>query len=302
LTHNHKIGTIKTESRKIEQVKLKKEQVGLSKIDTRRLSSCVNPQKGTTTMANIALGTDNKIHQASDFADSYKGDYFCANNACRVPMYLKNRGMTGTPYFTALGSNPHIANCEYKSSNSITSLDVSNFNLDEFFATAIIPAKQVKPSKNNPITQTKEENNTTISTVNKLYKYCLNHADNTQLPSGEYIWQIFQHERNQEISRQIRNNKRIIKLNFNNCNWKPKDGYIGIWGFYPFPTTSKPPAFSVYELKIKLSDKKAIFEPLCYRLTNLKERQKEVPIAVIGEWTATKCVITSTKQISILNE
>jgi hypothetical protein len=43
-------------------------------------------------MSNVALGKDKKLHYADCSSDKYSGSYCCPNEACGVPMILKNIG------------------------------------------------------------------------------------------------------------------------------------------------------------------------------------------------------------------
>jgi len=120
------------------------------------------------------------------------------------------------------------------------------------------------------------------------------------LPTGERIWTIFQHERNSHIKKE-RNRVRIVQLNYSNCNLRIKDGYVGIWGYYPYPESNKPPALLNCEIQMPVELMDKVFKPICIKLDNLQKRYGNVPIAVFGKWhSRSKCIITNRKQISIL--
>ena len=93
-----------------------------------------------------------------------------------------------------------------------------------------------------------------------------------------------------------------MKLNYSNCNFKIKDGYVGIWGYYPYPENNKPPALLNCEIQMPMELMDNVFK-LCIKLENLQKRHGNVPIAiaVFGEWhSISKCIVTNRKQISIL--
>jgi len=269
-------------------------------------------------VSKVAIGTDKKLHYSCDVHDFYTGEYFCPNPACNTMLILKNKGSDTKskykvePYFSALPNKNHVDYCEYKSSSQYNykELEVVGFVFDDFFN--MLLQKNLTESKNKAdesaskdFPYLKKENK--ITTLAKLFNFLLYSKDNESLPTGEKVWQIFQHERNQEIWNNKRKSKRIIKLNFSNFTWKPmRDNsgleYFSAWCYYPFPTKSKPPALGAYELKFLASDF-TLYKYFSEKFRQLhKTNDKIVPIAVLAEWTGTKCWINSKKQIYIFSK
>lgn len=174
--------------------------------------------------------------------------------------------------------------------------------MDDFFQNIftqpLISSSSKGGVKRNPESSSIEK----LNTVCKLYNYCLQHADESQLPSGEYVWDIFQHQRNKSRFSSKRNKKRLIHLNFSNCSTKSGAGYYSIWAFFPYPEVARPPADFVAELKFA-HDNGDIFNYFCNKLTALHDKHSGlVPIVVAGEWERTKCEIISKRQIHIISK
>ena len=261
-------------------------------------------------MSYSALGKDGNKHYADDFNDPYKGEYHCPNSQCRVRMILKNLGLDEKhsavirPYFSALGSTPHIKGCDYENSCvSDAQLRVSGFIAETFFTSLLSARKKSSNSrsdKDTPQTNCKATQSESVSTVRALYRYCLQHKDNHILPDGTKIYEFYQEKRNESMRRSERRKARLIKLAFNNCNFNydEKAKCYKIWCYFPHTENTVPPAI-YYTLGFAKKDV-ALMTDICHRLTPLKRRYGFVHIVVGGEWEGNHCSIVSKKQILIL--
>lgn len=194
-------------------------------------------------------------------------------------------------------------------------LDKSGFTLDSFFnhvtnsgnftghspKSGVPPAKAYAPHQEN-----------LMSTVNKLFHYCMQHSDYDTLPSANGdvpIYKIFQDTRNASIGGP-RNPFRIIRLNFINCNntldtthsVHGETGFFRIWTIFKHTDTTVPPGV-YYRLNFRKEDIYTKMMKTCERLTPLKKTlgNAPLPIIVAGEWDNRDCIINSTRQIHIPN-
>lgn len=263
-------------------------------------------------MSNIALGSDGNEHYADDFHDSYVGDYFCPGKGCGIPLVRKAKGFEEkehkriSPYFSAYPSAPHIKGCSYAEPvPSASSLAKSGFQFDGFCDRLMRSKGVLSTGKSggasSPVATT--PTTTEINTVKQMYYYCVQHSDDHVLPDGKKIKEIYQEERNEAFPNRLRSERRLIKLNFKNCNLIRVDtarNCLNIWCYFPHTKSSKPPA-TYYTLGFKNSPEGlALMKQICERLTPLKRNHGEVHIVVCGEWERNHCNIVSKKQISII--
>lgn len=260
-------------------------------------------------MSNKAIGTDGREHFADDFRDSYSGDYFCPNPSCCVRLKRKNLGSdqktygVRRPYFSANRSTPHIEGCAYaKSCVSYERLNATGFFAGSFFHG--LQTGYINTLKRAPATEDIEDPLTrqnTITTLNKLYRYCLQHRDEDVLPDGTKIFEIFQDDRNKSIPNWKRHTSKMVKLRFINCNFKDFDTkkYCWkLWCLFPHTEKTKPPGI-YYTLGFR-EDSDSLMRYFCKILTPLKERNEDVFLLVGGEWKSNHCYINSKRQIFIL--
>jgi hypothetical protein len=261
-------------------------------------------------LSNIAKGSDKNIHYADDFNDPYNGDYFCPNELCNVKMILKNLGLEEKsnshlrPYFSAIAKNSHINNCEYsQSSVSYEQLKNSGFKTDEFFSSLFSITK--KKNSQQLLKQNKylsySPNKKSINTVGSLYRYCLQHKDDHELPDGTRIYEIYQEKRNENISFKYRQKTRLIKFFFNNCNFTEYDhenNCYKIWCI--FPHTENLSSKKYFTLRFN-KDNLPLMQDICRNLIALKKRNSIVHIVVAGKWEGNYCNIVSKKQIFVVN-
>lgn len=260
-------------------------------------------------MSNVALGTDGKLHYATDFQDSYNGGYFCPNPACGAGMALKNIGSDEKkyhktrPYFSVSRGEPHVEGCPYANTCiSNESLKAAGFHADDFFAGLQAGYTGVS-GQSNPTAPTSEPKgrHNTLTTLSKLYHYCLQHKDEDALPDGTKVYEIFQEDRNKQIPNRNRHTAKLVKLRFLNCNTKDFDletYCFKLWCMFPHTEKTKPPGI-YYTLGFR-EDSVPLMRYFCRILTPLKQTYGEVFILVGGEWRGNHCYIASKRQIFIL--
>ncbi|HCC35331.1 MAG TPA: hypothetical protein DEQ02_06730 [Ruminococcaceae bacterium] len=218
------------------------------------------------------------------------------------------------PYFSAYPNKCHIPGCPFENPvPSRAALEMDGFTLDNFFK--LITRKgysaDPNPRPGAPLGGSSgihREN--LMSTVGKMYYYCLQHSDYDTLPSSDGdvpIYKIFQDERNASIGG-LRNSFRIIRLNFINCNFKVnttqsvngETGLFRIWTIFKHTDTTVPPGI-YYRLNFRKEDVYTKMMKTCERLTPLKKLLGDAPLPIIvaGEWHGNDCIITSTRQIFI---
>ncbi len=250
-------------------------------------------------MSNNAVGSDKKMYYA-DRGVSYSGDFFCPGCGCK--MILKN---PKHPYFSASKSAPHSADCEYKTGCvSSSALKTAGFDVADFFDRLALDGSDGS-SKSGGKDGRVFSGAYPIRTVNQLWLYCKQHADNHVLPDGTKVSEIYQEKRNSYIKDWNRKRERLILLGFRNCNFKDFDvekGCFKVWCYFPHNENTVPPAF-YYTLGFS-GDKHGtgLMGFFCEKLYQLKERIGHAYLVVGGTWKSRHCHITSKKQIHILNE
>lgn len=273
-------------------------------------------------MSNVAIGTDQNKHYAHRyFIDPYHSstsEYFCPNEKCRVKLILKNRGFeqkaygTVNPYYSALPNKGHIDGCPFgENVPSRAELDKAGFTVDNFFSALEKQSDRLDTTTTGRTTHTSLEPHVEnlLTTVGKLYTYCLQHSDTDTLPtrSGDVpIVKIFQHERNASYTGK-RNSKRLVTLNFKNCNFKldntheinGETGFYKIWTIFKHTDTTVPPG-KYHWLCFRERDI-LLMKKICEKLTPQKKKLGDapLPIVVAGEWFGHSCVISSRRQIFI---
>lgn len=257
-------------------------------------------------MSNVAVDLHGNIHYADDFSDTYNGPYFCPNPDCHIPLTLKNLGTDlkahkkRRPYFSAGRRLSHIAECPYRNSCiSYQDLEIAAFRPEDFFRSLLSNSGDAVSKHTGQSSGVQKENK--LTTLNKLYHYCIQHRDSDTLPDGTKIFEIFQDDRNKEIYASKRHPYRMIKLRFRNCNFEEFDETkecYKIWCLFPHSEITHPPG-QFYTLGFHCDDV-SLMKRLCERLAPLKKRMREVFILVGGEWIGKHCYITSMRQIYIL--
>ena len=267
---------------------------------------------GGKSMSNVAMDNDGQRHYADDFSDVYSGEYFCPNKNCKATMVLKNVGSdeklysNRKPYFSATKNLPHVEDCEYsKSSYTYKDLDTTGFKCVTFFENLLkLGGEASDKGSNNGAKEEHSENlysQNKLTTINKLYQYCLQHSDNSLLPDGKKVFEIYQEKRNEEIYNSRREPYRLVKLGFKNCNFRDFDDEqkcFKIWCYFPHTENTVPPAI-YYTLGFEDLN---LMNYFCKILNAMKKRDGYVYMVVGGEWIGNHCKITKRRQISILGE
>lgn len=259
-------------------------------------------------MSNLALGADGQLHFAENMQDSYVGDLRCPNQDCGVQMKLKNLGADEKahrrirPYFSASKNAPHIDGCPFANTCvSFERLQAAHFQVDRFFQELQVRPRMAVSGQDSAVRDMHGEMHGSITTINKLYHYCLQHRDQDELPDGTKILEIFQDDRNASTPNEQRHTARLVKLRFRNCNFfifDEKKFCYKMWCFFPHTATQRPPGV-FYTLGFK-EENMPLMKYFCEILTPLKQKYEDVFLLVGGEWKNNHCYVQSKRQISIL--
>ena len=260
-------------------------------------------------MSNKAIDQDGHEYYADRFTGNFDAIYFCPNDKCRCKLKLKNIGADEkstritNPYFSAIrGQTKHVEGCIYKSlSSSFSQLSTDGFSADNFFHKLL--GNSISYSRNataNNHSGSASHQSNAITTVYKLWHYCVQHSDEHVLPDGKQVWQIYHEKRNTGIPNAKRSADRIALLGFINCNYK-EDKYkntFNIWCWMPHDAKSKPPG-KHYILGFDQSNK-VLLNYFCEKLEPMFSQKGYAYIVAGGTWENNFCKIKNKRQIHIL--